>query len=338
MNARYCILLHLLCIALQIYPHAITFQKNPGRLGDQILNYCKHKWLAHKYNLDLYVPDFTYKQCFALNQLEKSEKQLDRDKYMHNVKIKADTDIRPRRDQDMLYVGHYYLMINSIADQSKWADHLFGLTIVDAVFGNKIQNMLRLRVELSDIALPSNCISVAMHIRKGGGFDKPLASVQYKDQIDGSSKIKKGSQFADRSQPFKFPPEQFYLDQLCNLYEYLNKQDLCVYVFTDDKNPQAIVDRLQERVPYKNIQFNWRPSGNAHNKNVIEDIYAMSQCDYLIRSKSHYPWIAQMMGQHKGIIYPVSYSWKGALLHFTKSHLDLPDREQHSITRIIYNS
>ncbi len=338
MNARHLFLLHLLLAIFQAHPHAITFQKNPGRLGDQILNYCKHTWLAHKYNLDLYVPEFTYKPFFALSQLEKSDKQLDRDKYIHNIKIKADTDIRPRRDQDMLYVGQYHLMINNIADHTKWADHLFGLTVIDVVFGNKIRNMLRLCIELPDISVPSGCISVAIHIRKGGGFDKPLASVQYRDQVDASKKAKIGSQFADRSQPFKFPPEQFYLDQLLNLYEYVDKHDLYVYIFTDDKNPEAITNRLRERISFDNIQFDCRSSGNAHNKNVIEDIYAMSRCDYLIRSKSHYPWIAQMMGQHKGIIYPVSYTWKGALLHINKSHMDVPDREKHSITRVIYSS
>ncbi len=338
MNGKHLFLLNALCAIVPIYPHALTFQKNPGRLGDQILNYCKHKWLAHKHNLDLYVPEFAYKPFFALSQLEKSEKELDRDKYMYNIKIKADTDIRLPRDKDMLYVGQYHLMINNIADHTKWADHLFGLAVVDPDFGEKVRNMLNFCVELPGINIPDGYISVAIHIRKGGGFDKPLASVQYRDQVDALTKVKQGSKFADRSQPFKFPPEQFYLDQLLNLYEYVGKHDLYVYVFTDDKNPQAIVSRLRERVSCENIQFDCRSLGNTHNKNVIEDIYAMSRCDYLIRSKSHYPWIAQMMGKHKGIIYPVSYNWKGSLLHINKSHMDIPDREQHSITRVIYSS
>lgn len=338
MIVKHLFLLSTLITTLQTNSCAITFQKNPGRLGDQILNYCKHKWLAHKYNLDLYVPDFNYKSVFTLSKHEKSAKELDRDKYMHSVKIKADTDIRPRKSQDIVYIGQFYLMIDNIADKYKWSDHLFGLTIINPAFGDKIRDMLKLRVEFPDLSTPSDCISVAIHIRKGGGFDNPLASALYRDQANIPTKIKKGSQFADRAAPFKFPPEQFYLDQLLNLYEHLNRQSLYVYIFTDDKKPKEIANRLRERVPFKNIHFDYRPSGNAHNKNVIEDIYAMSRCDYLIRSKSHFPWISQMMGQHKGIIYPASYAWKGAFLHINKVHMDLPDREKHTITRITYSS
>ena len=177
-------------------------------------------------------------------------------------------------------------------------------------------------------SLPQGKPTVAVHIRKGGGFDHPLVSTQYTS--DTPKKDEKGV-FSDKHHPFKFPPEQYYVDQIILLHKLLDEEPVYVYIFTDDKQPKQLVQRLQDAIKHPNITFDYRKEGNGHNKNVMEDICAMSQFDYFIRSGSHFPWIAQMIGNHKAIIYPKTMRWKGQFLQVTSIDIIFPNKKEHTL-------
>jgi hypothetical protein len=61
----------------------------------------------------------------------------------------------------------------------------------------------------------------------------------------------------------------------------------------------------------------------------------MSQFDYLIRSGSHFPWVAQIIGNHKGIIFPIEYNWQQQYLKINRVAFIQPDRENHNIKETI---
>ncbi len=179
----------------------------------------------------------------------------------------------------------------------------------DQYFVTELRNMLEPVVPLPQITLPPDKLTVAVHIRKGGGFDRPLNSTQYYHSNIVGNKF-----YADRRWPSKFPPEQYYVDQIKKVSDLFGDAPLFVYIFTDDRNPSILVNRMQKAVNKNNITFSCRNRGNVHNAHVVEDFYNMSRFDCLIRSGSHFGLAAQLLGNHKVIIYPKHWKWEGRKL------------------------
>jgi hypothetical protein len=143
---------------------------------------------------------------------------------------------------------------------------------------------------------------VAVHVRKGGGFDKPLAS---------PSIYKKEPPYSDQIWPTKFPPDQYYLDQIKVIRKLIpHNLSIIIYLFTDDPNPAELAHRYATYLNDVSISFTYRTQENSHDTNVVEDFYHIAQCDYLIRSSSLFAKAAQLLGNHKIIMYPILGSWQ----------------------------
>lgn len=309
----------------------ITFRHNGGRLGDVLLDFAKNFYIAYKYDLGLYLDDnLPYVQDFMLdNEISRISTHAHEFAQVkainNNLQIDLSTD-------NILYKSEFYITVDGVSNLDLFHGHMFQCSIEQPEFGDKIRKLLTPKTDFS-FEFPQDHISVAMHIRKGGGFDHPLASELYRPAVRNNNATRTSKyQFVDRDQPFKFPPEQYYVDQLIFLHALLDQQPLYVFLFTDDREPQAIVERIQEKLSQyniTNITFDYRKTENAHNLNIIEDISFMSQFDYLIKSGSHYPWIAQMIGNHKAIISPMQYQWEGDYLNIIEAEITFPDRENH---------
>ena len=170
--------------------------------------------------------------------------------------------------------------------------------------------MLQPVVSLPTITLPQDKVTVAVHVRKGGGFDQPLSSVQYYTKNMVSRKF-----YADKEFPRKFPPEQYYVDQIKRISKLFNDAPLFVYIFTDDRSPLRLVDRIKKAVNKNNITFSCRNHDNVHNAHVVEDFYNIARFDCLIRSGSNFALAAQILtGNHKVVIYPKHWQWVGRKL------------------------
>ena len=70
-------------------------------------------------------------------------------------------------------------------DGSSGIEQTIEYMLQDQSFAVELKNMLQPVVSLPKITLPQNKVTVAVHIRKGGGFDQSLNSIQYyrKDMI-----------------------------------------------------------------------------------------------------------------------------------------------------------
>ena len=65
-----------------------------------------------------------------------------------------------------------------------------------------------------------------------------------------------------------------------------------------------------------------------HNdSHVIEDYYALAQFDCLIRGTSHFPWAAQLLGEHTIIFCPVGGYWNHDKIIIDKVVITLRDRQ-----------
>jgi len=117
--------------------------------------------------------------------------------------------------------------------------------------------------------------------------------------------------YEDINVPLRLPPEQYYIDQIKMLSKILNDPPLFVYIFTDDANPKRIVNKFNEVLQKPNITFACREQGNRYDTNILEDFFAMIKFDCLIRPHSHFSMSAQLIGNHKIVIYPRIGVWYG---------------------------
>ncbi len=320
-----CVLSTILLFLSLSAKNGLTYERNAGRLGDCLLNYAKHLYIAHKYDLNLYSIPFAYMEDFMLDEIEHKVCEQIKRNYKKSVKIKRDAQVK--QGDNILYIGSYYTIIDNISDRGLWHHYIYKKSIEDPSFGKRIRDAFSPKKMLL-VSLPQDRPTVAVHIRKKSGADTSTFSRQYeKDE----QKVHQRGFFSDKVHPFKFPPEQYYADQIKLLHKMLDEQPIYVHIFTDDKNPERIVHRLESEVDHPNITFDFRKEGNSCSKNMLEDICAMSQYDYLIRSGSHFPWIAQIIGNHKGIIYPKAVRWKGTFLQVTSIDILFPDKKENKL-------
>lgn len=286
----YIFLLLLFCSNIQC-ERAITYEFNGGRFGDCLSSYCKAKWFAHKHKLKLFYKPFTYSDQLALHALEAFYTNETVQSFKKIIKVKSEADILAHKDEHILFVSNFYSQTPG----------LYEYGIQNEQFGQEIKDALTPIAPPQFVEKPSNSITAAVHVRKGGGFDQPLASEQI---------YKKGEQYADQIWPTKFPPNQYYIDQIKVLKRMVGVDTkLIIYLLTDDPDPKALAALYAEKLNDPLISFIFREQHNSHTSNVVEDFYTMAQCDCLIRSSSLFAKAAQLLGNHQIIIYPISGKW-----------------------------
>lgn len=83
-----------------------------------------------------------------------------------------------------------------------------------------------------------------------------------------------------------------------------NHAPLYVFLFTDDCNPQRLVDKYKKLVGNSNIEFACRTERTDYFYNVLEDFFSMMYFDILIRPDSNFSIMAEKLGFHSVIISP----------------------------------
>jgi hypothetical protein len=294
-----------------------------GRLGDMLMMYIKAKWVAFEYKLPLLYKPFDYSDQLAMHVREQhyadhitsgDKKQLitcyDRsDIIQHQTLCKDFTLYQVHYYFHPPEWGHYQAKYDS-QEIMAWAG-----VLTNTAFRNELKKNIAPRNPIQLQNLPTDKITVAVHIRNGGGFDDPILSRQlYTFEDLNPQEPKVGGTFADRYWPFKFPPLQYYIDQIKRLSELCHDAPMYLYIYTDHNNPVFVMNIIKAVVDKPNIIFVCREHDNHHAKNVLEDIFAMAQYDCLIRSGSNYPQISQMIGNHKVVIWPKACKWIGNTL------------------------
>jgi len=284
---------------------AVTYTLTGGRFGDKIVSYTTAKWISFKFNIPLLLKPFRYSSMLQLGREKKYSKEIVK-QFEGVIPIKSEQDIIEHNQKNVIFNnrGIYFRI-----DGCPGLEQTIECMLQDRFFVVELKNMLQPVVSLPTIALPQDKITVAVHVRKGGGFDKPLNSIQYYPESMIGEKF-----YADERWPLKFPPEQYYVNQIKKISKLFDDAPLFIYIFTDDRSPLRLVDRIKKTVNKRNITFSCRNRGNVHNAHVVEDFYNMARFDCLIRSGSHFGLAAQLLGNHKVIIYPKHWQWMGRKL------------------------
>ena len=276
---RYILFISLILSAFYVYcgshnhqqASAITWQPNGGRFGDNLLSYAKTKWLARNHNLQLLYLPFDYSDQLLLSEQEtmltpEREKQFLRTKY---IPLSTFT---PSLNKNILYINHW--RAKTIIDWS------------DLEFVEELKKTIAPRYPLEKVTIPTDCLSIAVHIRTGGGFGADTQ--QEKDRC-----------------PLRFVAPEFYIQQIQRMVDKFPAEKIYVHIFTDHQKPEELVEIFKKSLKNKSISFGWREQ-NHHNKNVLEDFFSMMDFDCLIRPGSHYSRFVERLGNNKIVIFPES--------------------------------
>lgn len=260
----------------------ITYQFSGGRLGDQLTCYLHAKWLSYVYDMPvLYIP-FRNSDKFAFHNLEIQFKRFP----LKKVLIHTGHELTGQQKAGKLFVLPFYP--DSIYEYQLL--HLpcpyIAVNWNDPIFRAEVRRMLQPTIPVPKISLPEGRIPVAVHVRTGENFDSTIDH---------------------RVFPLKFPPQEFYIEQVKKIDELLGGQPLYVFIFTDAANPEAVLSEFEKSLNHlTHIQFDCRRKPT----DILEDFFAISQFKCLVRGQSHFSIIASKLGNMMIEIEPIRFHWE----------------------------
>lgn len=317
MKKRLSILLLALGFQQATQTAAVTYKSSGGRFGDQLVAYTHARWVAYKYNLPLLYIPFDYADKLMVNTMHQ---KMESDSYnkiefpmltKYGEKVQLDSIIKPAENN--LYVIPYFP--ESSDELTRVQPWRFDLDWEDERFIQILRQELSPIEPLQKLILPNDRISLAVHMRRGGGWHVDVLLQEAKE-------INPKIEYADVATPLKFVPFEYYVDQIIKVSELLDNRPIYVHIFTDDKNPGMLVEKCKAAVNKPNILFGSRESDNCHDANVLDDFFALTQFDCLIRGDSNFSLMAAKLGHYKIQIAPKSYVWRGTKLIITEVNIN----------------
>ena len=267
-----------------------TRSSRTSRLGDYILLVSSALWYSHTQNLPLLVRK-NYNKHFPHQDLAALEdfpaKFFDKIVRLNSL----DMAIK-NRTKKTLYVVQW----KSRATRSL----LFQFAYHDKLFYSKLRTIFKPSASLPPLKKTRKEITVALHIRKADQHDLKL----YGPVASDEPIIIPGKKYVDMKWPSKFPPNVFYINTLEKLYKLIKTNPIRVILFTNDLNPDKLLQKIKSAVKIPNMIFQLSPG-----KTVLEDWNLMQKCDGLIRGSSLFAWSAELLGLHKFSIHPKEISW-----------------------------
>ncbi len=335
-----------LCVLGTLYADnknsAITYTfDGAGRFGDCILIYCKAQYYAMYYGLPIIYKPFPFSDQLCTHAYHKQYPYTGDTLFRATKKVKSKTDIN-KEEHNILYTIDLFTSLTEkphVADPGNksmlndhWvnflADEIHEKMLEDITYYALIKNRIRF-LNPQAIMLPSSTVRLAVHVRTGGGYDGQLYSSRFKDVANITScRIPNVTQrFHDCVFPLKFPPEQFYVDQINTLAEALEGHSLYVEIFTDDREPDTMLSAFRSKCKGKNISIQLGTK-SAWYVTPIHDLYRMTQFDCIIKPCSSYSGVAQIMGDYKVIIYPDKHCWDNNFLCITESVMQIKSEDR----------
>ena len=283
-------------IEAKVPPQSLIVSRlSGGRLGDNLLSISHAAWFACKNNLLLgYYPfdmckKFSFsRECLAIKKntayYPKTICIPERDNAIKETKFEP---------QGILYELPYYPDFE--AEYHDGSTYKMPHSCVPYVINWYDQEFIAyLRHLLSPIkpipvpTLPADRICIALHVRRGGGYDPANAN---------------------KILPYKHVPVSFFIEQLIYLHNELGRVPVYAYIFTDDQKPQSLIKYMSKYLAGRDIVLDYRKAGNRHDANVVEDFVFMQKFPYIIRPQSNYSYIAAKLGGAIIEIEPAAFKW-----------------------------
>lgn len=283
------VLLGSFCLSLSM-PSAVTYTFSGGRFGDNLLSYCHAKWISYKYNIPLLYKSFQYSDQLILHLNEIPYNSDLETEFQQIVTYSQDTQIQP--ENGFLYVVPFFPeSIFNRYDQDY--PYLFDVDWEDDGFKSILRAMI-CPINTRIISRQySKSVTVAVHVRKGTGWDIP----NYRITPDALT----------ASHPLRFAPDSFYIEQLKKIVKIFPDQNIYAYLFTDHDNPAELAQKYINAVASDRLVIDYRRTENNEFINVVDDFFALTSFDCIIRADSNFSFVASKLGNYKIQISP----WHG---------------------------
>lgn len=249
---------------------AITYELNGGRFGDNLLSYSRAKWLSYEWGIPLQLYPFPYSDQLVLYD---QEQKVCIDQFSRVVRLPASGSYTLKKDTNTLYINHWHTKVSI-----NWND---------PVFIAQLKELISPRYAIKKVSIPDNYISVAVHVRNGGGFGADTTEEQERC-------------------PLRFVPDEFFIAQIERIADMFEGKKFYVYIFTDHKQPAVLAEKFNNALHNDTIIIDYQKAENGHNMNVLEDFFSMMQFDCLIRPGSHFSRFVERLGNATLSIYPYS--------------------------------
>ncbi len=273
-------------------PSAVTYTFSGGRLGDNLLSYCHAKWISYKYNIPLLYKPFGYSEQLMLDLLEIPYSDDLESQFEGVITYSMDTQIDP--ENGCLYVIPFFP--ESIFNRYDTdCPFLFTVDWEDQSFKSLLQTMIAQINPMSLSLILDESIKVAVHVRKGTGWDIPNYRIT--------------PEALTASHPLRFAPDSFYIEQLKKIVGLFPGRKIYVYLFTDHDNPGELADKYTKGIACDRMMIDYRRSENNEFINVLDDFFTIQQFDCLIRADSNFSFIASKLGNYKVQMSP----WHGCV-------------------------
>ncbi len=280
---------------------AITYSFSGGRFGDNLLAYLHAKWLSKKYNLPfVYVP-FPYSDQLMLHQHEELFLDFHLPFFKKKWVLKNESDIAKISGSSLIFVPYFPEAEIELKTQSETRTLPFKVDWKNPEFKEMIRKLITPRFTMSTIEIPQKpLLSVAVHVRRGGDFESFLTGLDF---------------------PLKFPPDTFYIAAIRKMSELFSHQELYIYIFTDDPDPQLIVNTYKNALNNPlHIHLDCRKTCDP-TEEVLEDFFSILKFDCLIRPESNYTIVAEKLKDFMIVISPKDHRIEDGVIYIETLHI-----------------
>lgn len=254
---------------------AVTYDFSGGRFGDNLLAYFHAKWIAFKYGMVFLYKPFKYAETLKLSQMDLP---FDNYSFRQSMVTSNGQQIANAPPSTLITIPYFPECLNEYARPYMRDAHNFSVDWDDPEFHKEIVECLTPKSHVDTVDLPDGFITVAVHVRRGGDYE-PYAH-------------------CGRVMPLKFPPDSYYISQIKRIATIFHETPLYVHIFTDDHNPQEILQRYQESIQNPNILF------ATEKSDMFKDFFSMGRFDCIIRCMSNFSIMASLLGDYQMIITP----------------------------------
>lgn len=264
-----------------LYAAAVTYDSQ-GRFGDKLIAYLHAKWLSYHYQVPLLYKPFPYSSELIMDDKEIHYSAV-RNSYQGQVNFSGQ-DLRNGKNH--IFVAKYFPEVEY--EKKAPGYYVFPVDWKDQGFRKIAKEMISPKKELVLTYPPHDRLSVALHVRQGGGYDR---------------------RDADLVIPLKFPPITFYIKSLKIILDLFKDKAIYCHLFTDALQPKEWADQIQRSLPENApIIFKYREKGNKHSANVLEDFFSLFNFDILIRGESNYSIVPSLIHDYAVFCYPEVFS------------------------------
>lgn len=271
----------------------VTYRLSGGRFGDNLLAYMHAKWVSYRYGIPLIYHDFPYAKELMLEEYEKKPAASFSKQKVFKQRGGIDTFINGLENRTLYVIPYFPESSYELSIDSSFP--YFKVDWEDSAFIAILKKMIAPKKEMKLPIFPPGRISVALHIRRGPGFDGGYDSLT----------------LTKPSFPLKFPSLHFYIDAMERLYTVFQSAPLYVHLFTDDIDPPSLLNHFKREFKDCDILWNCRETNNHWNNNVLEDFFALIEFDCAIHGESNLPLCAGKIADYQIEIMPETFHWEG---------------------------